>query len=223
MNESDSGPPAQKVTKDEIMAAINEICEKRGQPVVRSQDIADLDSIPVGKQAINGHLDELKEMGRVNFLEYGPGGVWWVPDNTETDLEIDMGAVDWNNIDATDIPHEVLAELPEFQDQTYWESARDTWGTVAGGATFLLFAALLLGILRQNTPLQLGEDAQAAILLTMAGGFSVAALSIGLVFAAKFGQRLEDEGIAGKIRRHSQDAKHKIVQAIQNRLPDTEG
>jgi hypothetical protein len=219
MSDTESTPPAQKVTKDEIIAAINQICEKRGQPVVRLGDIADVDSIDVGKQAIKKHLDELQEMGRVHFLEYGQAGVWWTPEGVDTDSEID-GVIDWDAVDADEIPLDILAEFPEFQEQTYWEGARDTWGTVSVGAFFLVFVTALVEIFRQNTPVQLGPSAQDFMSVVAVGGLSVAVLSLGLVFAMRLMQWLEVQGILDVPRQSYRTVKHSAVRAIQDRLPD---
>jgi len=223
MDEPDSKPPAQKVTKDEILVAIEQICEKRGQPVVRLDDIEELDSIPVGKQAIKHHLDELEEMGQVNFLKYGQGGVWWVPDDIDVSAEAKPGVVDWDNIDANDIPHEVLADLPEFQDQTYWEGMVDSWGTVAGGGLFVFALSLFLIAVNQNTALGLSSSVSSVLSIVLVGAIGVVVISFGIVQLARFGQLLEDKGINGRIRGTYREAKHGAVRWIQQHLPDLDG
>mgnify|MGYP000400847069 CR=1 FL=1 len=222
MNDSESAPPAQKVTKDEIIAVIDQICEKRGQPVVRLDDIVEVESIPVGKQAIKNHLDELEEMGRVNFLPYGQKGVWWIPANSDVQSDTDVGVINWENIDANDIPHTVLAELPEFQDQTYWEQGSDTWGTVGVGAFFLMFVGVIAEILRQNLSLQLGADAAGFFSVVIVGALSVGILSLALVLLMRIMQWLEKQGILDIFRGMYQTAKHQSSRWIRDKLPDTE-
>jgi hypothetical protein len=223
MNKSDSQVPARKVERDEIVAAINEICEKRGVPAVRISDLEELDHIEVGTQSISENLDDLEEMGKVNLLEYGQKGVWWVPDDVETSADVEAGVIDWDNIDANDIPHEVLADLPEFQDQTYWEGMVDSWGTVAGGGLFVFALSLFLIAVNQNTALGLSSTVSDVLSIVLVGAIGVVVISFGIVQLARFGQLLEDKGINGRIRNTYREAKHGAVRWIQQRLPDLEG
>jgi hypothetical protein len=223
MNDTESTPPAQKVTKDEIIVAINQICEKRGQPVVKAEEIAELDSVPVGKQAVNDHLDELEEMGRVNLFEYASKGVWWVPDDVESSAAIESSVINWDAIEAEDIPHELLAELPEFQDQTYWESMEDNWGTAAGGAVIVVLLSIFISLVNQNTPLEVGSNVSEVLEIVLVGAIGVFVISFGLVQLARLGQWLEDKGVNDQIRSVLKDAKHGVVRWIQRRLPESEG
>lgn len=220
MNNSNTAPPAQKVTKDEIVAAIDQICEKRGQPVVRISDIAELESIDAGEQAIGNKLDELHELGRVNLFEYGQKGVWWTPEDIELDSEVEVGVVNWDNIDAAEIPDDLLAELPEFQDQTYWEGAKDTWGTVSVGAFFFVGVGFLILGIRQYLSVQLPQGGQTFFSISVVGALSVGILSLALVFAMEALQILEEWGALDRVRGAIRDAKHRIIREIRDQLPD---
>jgi len=221
MRNTNEDPPAKKVSKDEIIAAINQITEKRGVPVVQTSDISELESINVDNQTINNHLDELKQMGRVNLFEYGQKGVWWTPDK-ENSGDVEIGVINWDRIDANEIPHEVLAELPEFQDQTYWQDTKETWGTVSGGAFFLMFATLILEIIRQNTSVQILSGSREILAVIILGTLSVGILSLALVFVMRFMQLLEEKGIFNHIRQRWYNIRNQMIQEIRQRLPDSD-
>jgi hypothetical protein len=216
MSKSDTTFPAQKVTKDEIVAAIDEICSKKGQPVVRLDDLVEVDSITVGKQAIKNHLEELVEMGRVEHLSYGQAGVWWLPEETTTDVEIEAGVINWDNIAAEEIPSEVLNDLPQFQDQTYWENASDTWGTVAVGALFLMFTSALLEIFRQDFPGLFPSESRAVLSIIIVGGLSVTLLSFLLIYMMKLAQVADDAGLFDPVRDVSARLRGWIVRHLRN-------
>ncbi|QIO25570.1 hypothetical protein [Haloarcula sp. JP-L23] len=210
------------MTKDEIVTAIDQICEKRGQPVVRISDIAELESIDVGKQAISDHLDELEAMGRVNFLSYGQKGVWWVPEDEDSATEVEVGVIQWENIDASEIPHEVLADLPQFQDKTYWESMEENWGTVTGGSVIIMVIGILAAAIQQFIPVQTGQTLNNVAAVVIVGSLGVALLSLGVVFVANIGQKLGQWGVNAAFQQRIQDLKYRIVASIQDRLPDTD-
>lgn len=216
--------PNQKISKAEVRQAIIEICEKKGVPVVRSKDIAELDWVEVEPQTINNHLDELREDGRVSSLKVGKGYVWWVPDDGEEGGAVDVSAIAWDRIDPGEIPDELVAQRPEVDDPTYWEGMMDSWGTVAGGGGFILLAGLLLMILDGVQLVELDYDFEFWGSLAFVGGAVVIVVATGLFILARLGQFLEDIGVNERLReavaRRRDRVYRKISRWVQDRLEE---
>lgn len=216
--------PNQKISKEEVRQAIIEICEKKGVPVVRSKDIADLDWVEVEPQTINNHLDNLKDEGRVSSLQVGKGYVWWVPDAEEEGGDVDVSAIAWNRINPDEIPDEIVKQRPEIDDPTFWEEMMDSWGTVAGGGTFILIAGIVLLLLDGVQIVDLSYDFEFWGSLAFVGGFVVIIVAIVIFGLARVGQFLEDVGVNERIRnalgRRRDRLYRKISHWVQERLEE---
>lgn len=78
MNGTDD-PPAQKVTDEELLAAVGGAMETLGAPAVPTAEVAT--RLPITRQTVKRRLDDLADAGRVAALPAGQGRIWWLPDD----------------------------------------------------------------------------------------------------------------------------------------------
>lgn len=216
--------PNQKITKEEVRQAIIEICDKKGVPIVRSRDIAELEWVDVERQTINNHLDDLRDEGSVSSLQVGTGYVWWVPADEEIGGDVDVSAIAWDRIEPEEIPDEIVRQRPEVDDPTFWEGMMESWGTVAGGGTFILLAGVVLMLLDGVQILDLGYDFEFWGSLAVLGGFVVLVVAIVIFGFARAGQFFEDIGVNERIRksfgRRRDQLYRKISHWVQERIEE---
>jgi hypothetical protein len=211
---SETAPPNQKVTPSEILAAIEQLCNKRGSPVVRSKDIADLDDIPVGTQAVNEHLDTLKEEGKVSSLPVQRSAVYWVSEGHYTGGEVDISAVDWDSIDPEQIPTEKIEQHPDYGEQGHW----DDWADDAESALRLGMWGALMGVVAlvilQNTPIEATQTRTDFAVIALLGGFLLTFAGLLLLIVRKIAMILNKRGITGASKALITATKSRVVRSI---------
>ena len=217
--------PNQKITREEVRQAIIEICDKRGVPVVRSNDIVELEWVSVGRQAVNNHLEALKENGEVASLSIGPGAVWWVPEEGEPAGDVDVSAIHWEGIDPMEIPAEIIKERPEVDDPTYWERMMDNWGTIAGGGIFFIVAGILIAFFDQYISIETHYDFELMGATGLLVGVVVIVVSLIIILGARLGQFFENIGffpiIRRKLRRYRDTIYQRISEKVESKIEDS--
>lgn len=222
MPQSNPQSPNQKINTAEVKAAIHEICDKRGVPVVRSSDIADLEWVQVKRQAINNHLKDLAEQGEVNVIKAGPSGkVWYIPDDKEPEGHVDVSAIEWESVEPEDIPDELVKARPEVEDLTFWENMRKNWGTAAGVSSFIMILGSGLLVLAEYSPIVL-FDYQLWGLLLIGGSLITAGAALAVVMIAKIGQSLEDVGLFPLLRAKLAAGRTRLLRYLNKRIPDVD-
>lgn len=152
-------PPAQAVSDDELLEAVRQVCEKRGLPVAPTRLVAEVDGIDIQQQTVKRRLDKIDH--RVNSITVGRGKVWWVPDDEEPVGDVNLSAVDWDQIAPEEIPPDKIKNHPEFNIPSYWESWTDRANTVVSTALIPTLAGFVVFALQDaNLPLlDIGRDA----------------------------------------------------------------
>ncbi|NGM71558.1 hypothetical protein G6M89_21680 [Natronolimnobius sp. AArcel1] len=219
MTRADSQAPNQKISSEEVKAAVIELCDKRGTPVVRPRDIVDLDWVSVGKQTVNNHLQKLQERGEVSSISVGRGAVWWVPDEEQSGGEVDVSVIEWSRVDAEKIPDELVLERPEVEDSSYWEGMISKWNSVIGGAAFIVIVGFVVLLFDQYFSIDIGPDFEFWGLIFLGGGFVVIISSFVPISIAKLGQFLDDKGVIPAIKDKKERAKSEILQWISKKIP----
>lgn len=192
--------PNQKITKEEVREAVIAICEERKAPVVRSEDIAELEWVSVGRQAINNHLNTLEEENEISSLSVGRGAVWWVSESDFEADEVAVTSIDWENMDPAEIPDDLVKQRPEVDDPTYWESMMENWATVAGGVSFIFLFGLIVLVMDEFFNIDPGIELQTLGAVSILGGLLVIFIALGLIGIARGGQFLDDIGVFDSIR-----------------------
>lgn len=144
-------PPAQKVTDEELLTAVEYVLRMLDAPAVPTAQVAA--DLPIARQTVKRRLDDLADEGRVASLATGQGQIWWLPDGEGGHVDPSVLNHPVESIDPYDIPTDLAREiaeerLPEFQPPTTrWERLYQ-WGTgQADNVVALVAVALVLFIL----------------------------------------------------------------------------
>lgn len=189
-----------KERQREVIAIIQKLEEERNLPAFNTGMIAE--HFEVKNQTIRGDLHDLKDSGLIRSHKFGEGKqgirIWWSPDGDEKPLspeeasEITKQFIDWDAIEASDIPEEKLKALAEqgladYEPQNLWTNLQQeaNTGTQYGMALLILIIAL--------------ELSQYDVSTTVSGfmallGFGIAGVGLLLSFVAKFGIKLSARG-----------------------------
>lgn len=143
-------PPAQKVTNDDLTQAIQHQCQKSGIPVVPTKQVAKVDFIDIKKQAVARRLKSLADQEKISSLKIGRGWVWWVPDKAGAGGEADFSTIDWDSIDAKEIPAEKLEEHPELSGESYWNQLKEDGKAIARFGFYTLMLGFIVLFIDQN-------------------------------------------------------------------------
>jgi hypothetical protein len=163
---SKTDPPAKKVDKGELIAAVERACELHSMPVTTSTAVAELDAVDIMRQQVRDRLNEIADdTGDVGSYIAG-GYVFWAPGEDTVAGQVDQDilagdVVDWDTLEPGRIPHPVLkdrfaqleydeAELlleqhPEYNQPSRWELRIDEVEQFMGYS--LLSLVLGLGIM----------------------------------------------------------------------------
>lgn len=219
MDSKQNPAPNQQISKEEVLGAIERICDERGVPVVRSKDIAELDWVDVTNQTINNHLQSLKKDGNVGCLKVGKGYVWWIPSDFTHSGEVDVpSAVKWDSIDPDDIPDEIIQQRPEIQSESYWKEMANSWRKVIWGSLFLVLVGYVVALL-DNFP-YFSEIELFVIGSVLAVGSIAVAISSGVIAVIfELLDKLEEKNMLDSIRQRRDKYREKFYKGILKRIP----
>lgn len=183
-------PPAQKVTDEELLTAVERVSRRLDAPAVPTAQVAA--DLPIARQSVKRRLDELADAGKVASLATGQGRIWWLPEGEGGHVDPSALSHPIESLNPYDIPTELAREiaeerLPEFQPPTTrWERLY-RWGT--GQADNVVAIIALAGVLFLLPSPAIFRDQLAAIGfgigITEFGGLVL--LSIGLLLALSAG------------------------------------
>lgn len=202
------------VSDGELVEAVQTACERAGIPVVPASKVADLEPIPIKKDAVKRRLDEID---RVSKYDTGGAFVYWVSEEGEARGNIDPSSIYWENVDPEGIPEEVINEHPEFTVPTRPERLVEKGNEIIGPATLsFIFGAGVLFVQEYTASLiEPGSDVELVGVLAAIAGFSFMFIGFVLVFVGKLGQELEDRGVSPVVREHTKS----VLEGIEKRLP----
>jgi hypothetical protein len=187
-------PPARepKNTDDELLEAVAHQCNTRAPPVVKTEHVAETETVEVTQQTVKRRLDKLRDEGKVGGLQIGRGWVWWIPEN-EGELEFDSSTIYWDGIEPEQIPDELVEQHPEYPNPGRWEKLRNQGETVANTAVYPFFFGLMVMLIAEFglDYIPLPGQTQSIGAISFIGGIAFLAFGILLIVVANLGDKLE--------------------------------
>lgn len=183
-------PKRPKVTDEELLEAVEHAYGTYRDPVVKSEDVADVEFIDVQQQTVKRRLDTLREEGEVGALKIGRGWVWWpIDEEGEPAEETD---IHWDVIEPEQIPDEMVEEHPAYPDPGLPDRVVDSGQTILFGALVVTVFGMVLFLPSQYgldyIPIPQSLETTGAI--ATLGGLVFIAVGIVLVLAGEFLARL---------------------------------
>lgn len=101
-----------KVSEEEILRTVSRELESGDAPALSTTEIAEV--LPISRQAVKRRLEKLEEQGKISESRAGQNRFWWLPDETEEDIEKGSLSLD-EIVEPGDLSDDVLADLAQQQ------------------------------------------------------------------------------------------------------------
>lgn len=237
--------PAKQVTDAQLKTALQNICDQSGQPIARAKDIAEHESIPVKKSAVNKRLDPMVESGELARLQSGSGAVYWLPDDGEGgEVNPDLlsgDIINWESADPARVPSQFLQEAiveaelsdvedyvqshPEYEEITRWDEYNRRGSDVINIGAPLFFVGLFIIVLNQSNfssaiPFSVNVPSWMFLFGSLAflgGAFIIFAAAV-VVSIARVGPAFEDLTAATWIGTRWRRVQERVSETIPARL-----
>lgn len=205
-------------TDNELIEAVEEQCEIRDIPVVKTEHVVEAPSVDIGQKRVHDRLKQIHEKeGRVGRMKVSTGSVWWVPE--EADVDISSSSINWERIEAEEIPEEKIEQHPDYQSPTYWEAREETASKILNPVSTAMVVGFLMFISREvNIPLVSANAEETVVLLgalSLVGAFAFGIYAVGMIGLSQFAQQLVARGADEVYTQY----KTKLRMAIKNRVP----
>lgn len=222
MDTEGGAPSNQQISDEELLEAVDTACDRIGTPVVKAENVAKVEGVPIGQRRVYQRLDRLEEDERVNKFPIGRYGVWWTPgEGEEARGEIDPDSIYWGGVDPDDIPSHLIEQRPECQAPTRWENIRRAGSNLMTTALvgFVVGIAITLTEFYGVSFLQFPSVVDAIGAIAFLGGAMFILLGILVDFVGRLGQRGHERGIWQGLRDRVVGRAASVVNS--SRLPVT--
>jgi hypothetical protein len=183
------------VTDDELERAVAHKCNTLPYPVVKTKHIAEAEFIDVKQQTVKRRLDRLRDAGRVSGLQVSQGWVWWVSDDTPSDM--DPEHIHWESIDPDKIPPDLVEKHPEFPNPGFWEQLDNKGESIVRIWAIPFFFSLTI-LITEDTGVPfvaVSSDIYTAATVIFFAGVMTIALGVGTSLIASVGSSIAARGL----------------------------
>lgn len=211
MSDTQTPPPSNQVTDEDLVMAVRQQCEKAGTPVVPTKQVSEADQIDVTSQTVKRRLEDIDV---VNSIQVGRGHVWWVPEEEASARgEIDMSSVYLEELDPEDLPPELIRQHPEGPPSSWkrWVQKGQNSFSISLVAMVSGFMLLYIG----EIPMVNRSTVELIGAMFGIGGLAILLVSMGIVILAGVLDFFDVPDPQIVIRRRSRGIRKRVVDYLE--------